>query len=103
MIPVHHIQPPPPQQPPQPIVSYKRDTIPGLDFDDDDYRRRKVNKKKINIFNKYLQAFLYFVTKKAPYAKPIPKEFEKAWKSNKPLPSTATSIKTDMDSASHSK
>lgn len=58
------------QQQQQPYIQQKKDTIPGLDFDDDDIRRRK-----------------------APYSKPIPKEFEKAWKSNKPTPS-AKSIET---------
>ena len=80
------IQPPPPPQivslpppvpPQQPNMHYKREAIPGLDFDDEELRRRK-----------------------APYSKPIPKEFEKAWKSNKPVPSTATSMKIDMDSHS---
>jgi polyadenylation factor subunit 2 len=40
----------------------KEGMIPGLDFDDEESRRRK-----------------------APYSKPIPKDFEKAWKSNKPI------------------
>ncbi len=44
------------------MPSKKESTIPGLDFDDEESRRRK-----------------------APYSKPIPKDFEKAWKSNKPI------------------
>jgi hypothetical protein len=73
---IQSLPPPIPPQQPQNIQFKKESIIPGFDFDDEEMRKRKA------------------------YSKPIPKEFEKAWKSNKPIPSTATSIKSEMDSHS---
>ena len=76
MLQIQSLPPPvPPQQPPNVQYSRKDATFPGLDFDEEEMRRRNLK----------------------PYSKPIPKEFEKASKSNKLVPSTAAQIKSEMD------
>lgn len=67
---------PEPQSLPE-LMQIKRDSIiPGLEIDEDEKRRRAV---------------LSMANAKSAYSKPIPKEFEKAWKSNAPVSNGASS------------